>query len=202
MVMECTEARTLLSAAMDGDLAPSPELESHIANCRACTQWREEAYRLNRLGTEAAPVGSLTRRMTAVLPKGFSRGRWIRLALAWAGLLLVVWNVPGILDSGADLSIRHLSRHQHAFDVALGLVFLFVAWRPDRAYGTVPVAATFILALAGAAVFDLIDGASTVEREAPHLVELIGLAMVWALGVSAGPGRRRFGSKRSEVHSP
>jgi predicted anti-sigma-YlaC factor YlaD len=106
-------------------------------------------------------------------------------------LLLVVWNVPGMLDSGADLSIRHLSRHQHAFDVALGLVFLFVAWRPDRAYGTVPVAATFTIALAGAALFDLINGASTVEREAPHLVELIGLGLVWALGMSAGPGRRR-----------
>ncbi len=191
MGMECAEARTLLSAAMDGELAASPELEQHVAGCRACTEWRREAHRLNRLGMESTPPMGVSQRVAALLPKGFARYRWIRLALAWGGLLLVVWNVPGMLDSGADLSIRHLSRHQHAFDVALGLVFLFVAWRPDRAYGTVPVAATFTIALAGAAVFDLINGASTVEREAPHIVELIGLGMVWALGMSAGPGRRK-----------
>lgn len=191
MAMECAEARTLLSAAMDGELTASPELERHIAGCRACTEWRDEAHRLNRLGMESAPPVGITRRVAALLPQGFARYRWIRIALAWGGLLLVVWNVPGMLDSGADLSIRHLSRHQHAFDVALGFVLLFVAWRPDRAYGTVPVAATFTIALAGAAVFDLINGASTVEREAPHVVELIGLGMVWALGMSAGPGKRK-----------
>jgi predicted anti-sigma-YlaC factor YlaD len=85
--------------------------------------------------------------------------------------------------------VRHLSRHQHALGFALGVVFLFVAWRPDRAYGVVPVAATFAVTLAGAAIVDLVMGASTLERESSHVVEIVGLALVWVLGVSAGPGR-------------
>ena len=138
---------------------------------------------------EPAPVRGLTRRVAATLPRGFSRYRWIRLALAWGGFLLIVWHLPGMLDSGTDILIRHLSRHQHAFGFALGVVLLFVAWRPDRAYGVVPVAAAFTVTLAGAAVVDLIMGASTLGREAPHLVEILGLGLVWVLGLSAGPGR-------------
>lgn len=190
MGMDCAEARTLLSAALDGDLEPSPELEAHVAGCGACTAWRDDAHRLTRLGMGALPAAGSVR-FPRLLPHGFTRFRWIRIALAWGGLLLVVWNTPGVLDSGADVLIRHLSRHQHAFGFALGLVFLFVAWRPDRAYGVVPMAATFTVTLAGAALVDLVMGASTLERESPHLVELIGLALVWILGVSAGPGRRR-----------
>jgi predicted anti-sigma-YlaC factor YlaD len=190
MTMDCAEVRTLMSAAMDGDLQASTELEAHVAGCDGCTEWREEAHRLTRLGMESAPAG-LTNKVASLLPKGFARYRWIRLALAWGGVLLVVWHAPGMIDSGSDLLIRHLSRHQHTFGVALGVVFLFVAWRPDRAYGTVPMAATFTVALAGAAIVDLVMGASTLSREASHLVEIIGLGLVWALGLSAGPGRRR-----------
>lgn len=189
MVMQCGEARTLLSAAMDGDLVPSPELEAHVAGCRACLQWRDDAHALTRIGMEPAPTRGLTRRVAATLPRGFSRYRWIRLALAWGGFLLIVWHLPGMLDSGTDILIRHLSRHQHAFGFALGVVFLFVAWRPDRAYGVVPAAAAFTVTLAGAAVVDLIMGASTLGREAPHVVEIVGLGLVWVLGLSAGPGR-------------
>ena len=88
-------------------------------------------------------------------------------------------------------SAIHLERHQAAFGVALGLAFLFVAWRPDRAYGMVPFAATFTFALSVSAIIDLFNGASTPLRESAHLVELAGLGLLWALGVAAGPGKKR-----------
>lgn len=126
----------------------------------------------------------------AATPRGFLAYRWVRFALGWAGLLLVVWNVPGVFDT-VDETYQHLWRHQHAFGIALGLTFLFVAWRPDRAYGLVPVAATFTVALGGAAIVDLVNGSTPLSREVRHLVEIIGLALLWALGWSAGPGRHR-----------
>lgn len=194
MDVECTEVRTLLSSVLDGDLAPSRDLEAHLAGCAECRGWRDDAAALASLAQE--PVAGEERRFGLLpgLPRGFTRYRWIRFALAWAGLLLLVWHAPGMFDSSVDLSALHVTRHQHTFGVALGLTFLFVAWRPDRAYGLVPVAAVFTVALGGAALVDLINGSSTLSRESVHIVEIVGLAFLWALGWSAGPGRRRGGS--------
>jgi len=116
--------------------------------------------------------------------------RWVRFALAWIGVLLIAWNIVGMFSAGSGSAI-HLERHQAAFDVALGLAFLFVAWRPDRAYGMVPFAATFTFALSISAIIDLINGASTLVRESAHLLELAGLGLLWFLGAAVGPGRRR-----------
>lgn len=116
--------------------------------------------------------------------------RSVRLALAWAAVLLIVWNLVDMFAAGSGPAI-HLERHQAAFDVALGMAFLFVAWRPDRAYGMVPFAATFTFALSISAIIDLANGASTLLRESAHLIELAGLALLWVLGVAVGPGRRK-----------
>ena len=181
--MNCDEARTLISADLDGQLDDRRSLDAHLAECAACRDWRDRAEALS-----AATVASTLR--AAPTPRGFLAYRWVRFALGWAGVLLVVWNVPGLFDT-VDESFQHLWRHQHAFGIALGLTFLFVAWRPDRAYGLVPVAATFTIALSGVAIVDLVNGSTPLSREARHLVEIIGLGMLWALGWSAGPGRRR-----------
>ncbi len=129
------------------------------------------------------------------MPDRFRLHRWLRFALAWAGVLLIAWNLVDMFAPGSGTAI-HLERHQAAFGVALGLAFLFVAWRPDRAYGMVPFAATFTLALSISAIIDLVNGASTLVRESPHLVELAGLAMLWVLGAAAGPGRDRPSAQR------
>jgi predicted anti-sigma-YlaC factor YlaD len=123
------------------------------------------------------------------LPERFTMHRWIRVGLAWAAVLLIGGNIVAMFSAGSGSAI-HLERHQAAFDVALGLAFLFVAWRPDRAYGMVPFAATFALALSVSAIIDLVHGASTVVRESRHLIELAGLGFLWWLGAAVGPRRR------------
>lgn len=123
------------------------------------------------------------------LPDRFVMHRWLRIALAWAAVLLILGNIVAMFSAGSGAAI-HLERHQAAFDVALGVAFLVVAWRPDRAYGMVPFAATFAIALSAAAVIDLVNGASTAVRESAHLIELAGLGLLWWLGAAAGPGRR------------
>lgn len=190
MTVECTEVRTLLSSIIDGDLAPSRDVSTHLDGCAECRHWRDDAARLATLTREAI-AGDGAELLISALPAGFARYRWIRFVLAWAGALLIVWHLPGVFDTGVDIAALHYARHQHAFGVALGLTFLFVAWRPDRAYGLVPVAATFTVALTLSAILDLVNGASTLARESVHVVEIAGLAFLWALGWSAGPGRRR-----------
>lgn len=191
MDVECTEVRTLLSSILDGDLDPSRDLEAHLATCAECRGWRDDAAALAAIAQEPLPGDERVLGFLPPLPRGFRRYRWMRVVLAWAGVLLLVWHAPGMFDGSVEVSALHVTRHQHTFGVALGLTFLFVAWRPDRAYGVVPVAATFTVALGGAAIVDLVNGASTLDRESVHLVEIVGLAILWALGWSAGPGRRR-----------
>lgn len=180
MNMDCAEARILISADLDGQLDDPIALRSHLGECADCRSWRERAASLPRA---PHPVPG-----ESAYPRGFLAFRWVRFSLGWAGALLVVWNLPGVFDT-VDRLYQHLWRHQHAFGIALGLTFLFVAWRPDRAYGLVPIAATFTIALSTAAVVDLVGGSTPVERELKHLVEIIGLGFLWALGWSAGPGR-------------
>jgi predicted anti-sigma-YlaC factor YlaD len=189
--MDCDEAHTLISADLDGQLDDRGPLDAHLATCASCREWRSRAGALANATRASSPA-------THPVPRGFLAYRWARYALAWAGLLLVVWNLPGVFGT-VDESFQHLWRHQHAFGVALGLTFLFVAWRPDRAYGLVPVAATFTVALGGAAVVDLVNGSTPLSREVRHIVEIAGLALLWALGVSAGPGRRRSGPATDET---
>jgi predicted anti-sigma-YlaC factor YlaD len=187
-VVECETARLAISEAIDDGQSVDAAVEAHLAECAGCRRWQEGAHRLRRAtlrpvsGEVPGAVG------LARLPERFAFHRWIRFALAWTAVVLIAWYVVDMFAAGSGSAI-HLERHQAAFDVALGLAFLFVAWRPDRAYGMVPFAAAFTFALSTAAVIDLANGASTMLRESAHFVELFGLALLWVLGAAVGPGR-------------
>ena len=186
--MKCDEARTAISASIDGDAALPGAAVAHLETCPQCRVWEERAHVLAR--TALRPAAEVAAPVPASLPRGFSRSRWLRIVLAWGGLLLIVWNVSAIVAPGGDPSAVHLARHQAAFSAALGLTYLVVAWRPDRAYGLVPFAAIFTVTLVGTGVVDIVRGTSTVGAEAVHVVEIAGLAVLWVLGLAAGPGRR------------
>ena len=190
MNMECDTARLAISSAIDDGVVVSDEIDEHVAGCAACRQWREGVHQLRRATLRTVSGTASPAVAVSELPRRFTMHRWIRFALAWAGALLVAWNVVDMFSAGSGLTI-HFERHQAAFDVALGLAFLFVAWRPDRAYGMVPFAAAFAIALTLSAVIDLANGASTFDRESAHLIEILGLALLWALGLAVGPGRKR-----------
>lgn len=168
----------------------SGDVEDHVAACPACRQWREGAHQLRRATLHSVAESETDQIGVPRLPRRFALHRWIRFALAWAGVLLIVWNIVEMFSTGSGSAV-HLDRHQAAFDVALGLAFLFVAWRPDRAYGMVPFAVTFTLALSVSAVIDVINGESTLLRESAHSIEILGLVLLWVLGAAVGPGSSR-----------
>lgn len=197
--MDCDTVRAEISSAIDEGLALSPAAGEHLAGCRHCDEWQEQAHRLRRATLRPVGAAPTPHPDPLVLPSRFRLHRWLRLALAWTGILLVSWNATTVIAAGTGAAI-HLERHQAAFSVALGLSFLFVAWRPDRAYGMVPFAMTFTVALSFAAVFDLVHGTSTLPRESRHLIELAGLGLLWVLGAAAGPSRR--GRSRREGPTP
>ena len=186
--MECDEARSAISAGIDGAGQLSPDA-AHVEGCPDCRRWEERAHDLAR--ATLRPATDVVLRVPGIRPQGFLRYRWLRIVLAWGGLLLVVWNLSPIVAPGGDPAAVHLARHQAAFSAALGLTYLAVAWRPDRAYGLVPFAAIFAVTLTVTGAVDILRGTSTVGAESAHLLEIAGLVVLWVLGAAAGPGRRR-----------
>lgn len=188
--MECETARLAISEGIDTNRPVAVDVESHIDGCAACRRWQDAAHQLRRATLRPVDENEAVSVEMPRLPERFTAHRWVRLVLAWAAVLLIVWNVVDMFAAGSGSAI-HLERHQAAFDVALGLAFLFVAWRPDRAYGMVPFAAAFTFALTSAAIIDLFNGASTLLRESAHLIEIVGLGLLWILGMAVGPGGKR-----------
>ena len=189
--MDCEEIREAISAEIDGHGDADRDVATHLDACAACRAWRTEAMALAvSPAMHAIAEMKNTPPPSDLVPRGFHRNRWLRILLAWAGVLLLFWNVPGMITGPDDGSAVHLFRHQSAFSAALGVTFLVVAWRPDRAYGLVPFAAAFTVALSATAVIDLAAGSSDPGPEARHLVEIAGLVALWVLGAGAGPARR------------
>jgi predicted anti-sigma-YlaC factor YlaD len=188
--MDCETARLAISESIDDGRPAVAEAEAHVETCVACRRWQEAAHQLRRATLRPVSGDEAVSKPMTRLPERFTLHRWVRFGLVWAAVLLVGFNVVDMFAAGSGSAI-HLERHQAAFGVALGLAFLFVAWRPDRAYGMVPFAATFTFALSISAIIDLANGASTLLRESAHLIELAGLALLWVLGAAVGPGRKR-----------
>jgi predicted anti-sigma-YlaC factor YlaD len=192
-VMRCELARELVSADLDGQLAESEaaDLAYHLQGCRECQAWQTRLLDATRRSTIRPAAGQTMVRPTPLPdPKLARRNRVLRIMLGWSGILLVTWHVPDMLSPGSEVAV-HLARHQAAFAVALGLAFVFVAVRPERAFGMIPFVATFVAALAVTAVVDLVNGSSSLLTESRHLLEIGGLVLVWVLGTGTGPRRRR-----------
>jgi predicted anti-sigma-YlaC factor YlaD len=104
------------------------------------------------------------------------------IALAVVQMLLAV---PVLLlgrDAGAPV---HIAREVGSFDFALAVGFLFVGWRPARAYGMLPLVATVVGLLTITTAFDLVRGTATLLNESAHLLDVMGLAAVWELARTA-----------------
>jgi predicted anti-sigma-YlaC factor YlaD len=89
-------------------------------------------------------------------------------------------------DAGAPV---HIAREVGSFDFALAVGFLFVGWRPVRAYGMLPLVAALVACLAVTTTVDLARGTATLLGESAHLLDLMGLASVWELARADGPPR-------------
>ena len=87
-------------------------------------------------------------------------------------------------DAGAPV---HIAREVGSFDFALAVGFLFVGWRPARAYGMLPLVAALVACLGITTAVDLARGTASFLGESAHLLDLFGLASVWEPGSSALP---------------
>lgn len=197
--LSCDDARDIISARIDGEASADEarHLDAHLERCATCALVEHDLQAIQRRLRlrPAEPVPDLRPViMSRMRPAVLGTGGWMRPALAWVAVLLLVQNAGALFAgrmSGADV---HMARHLGAFGVALGVGLAFVAWRPHRAYGILPFAAALIVTMLASAVFDMIENGRDTASEAVHLTEIAGLVLVWLIAGSPGWPRDGLGS--------
>jgi predicted anti-sigma-YlaC factor YlaD len=209
--LACAAARELISAGADDELDPdgAEVLAEHLAHCAACAVYEARvtalarAVRVRPVAVDAAFVERVIERSR---PARLGRRGWLRPALAWCGLLIALQSIGPLVFGEIDGTPTHVARHVGASSVALATGLLFVAWRPHRAIGMLPLVAALFGAMVAGAAIDLLDGTRSPASELAHVAELVGMVLLWMIAGSPGLERveralsalrRRPGAARS-----
>jgi predicted anti-sigma-YlaC factor YlaD len=207
--MDCENYRQGISARLDGEDAGFDDaaLAWHLASCEPCRRFESEALQLTRAvrvaSAESAPdlaptiMAAINRERTAKSRRFDPQA--LRGGLVALAIIQIILAIPAVLlgrDAGAPV---HVAREVGSFDFALAVGFLFVGWRPARAYGMLPLVAALVACLGVTTAVDLARGTATLFNESGHLLDLMGLASVWELArldapprSEGHPGRRRL----------
>jgi predicted anti-sigma-YlaC factor YlaD len=193
--MRCDECREAISAQLDDEEAGAPvaEVDAHVASCADCSRFALTAAELHRAVRvrAAESVPDLSTAILAKAPRPGAHREWARYVLLTVALTQLVLALPALFlghDPGAS---THVARELGSFDVALAIGWLVAAWRPARAVGLLPFAAALAGTLMVTAALDVADGRVSVLGEAHHVLDVIGLLVLWILsrplGISALP---------------
>jgi len=189
--VSCTSARELISADADDALAAGETvvLAAHLDGCDECSGYQSRVAGLSRsvrvrsASFDPAFVEAVVQRAQ---PARLGRGGWLRPALAWCGLLIVVQSVSPLVFGDIDGAPTHVARHVGASTFALGIGLLYVVWRPHRAFGMLPLVGALFGSMLAGALFDIVGGDRSAVSEVVHLVELVGMVLLWMIAGSPG----------------
>lgn len=194
--MDCGTARELISSIADGEATGHERalVDNHRSGCPDCETFAIDVASLDRQlrirAAEPVPdlVGAVTSRARVAR---LGRGGWLRPALAWVAVVMLVQSVPALLFGTSTGTDPHAARHLGAFGAALAIGFAYAAWRPHRAFGLLPFTAALVATTLVSVVADIVSGARTPLGELIHVSEVAGLTLLWMISGSPGWSRRR-----------
>lgn len=188
--------RELVSAAADDELGHQDDqlLADHLDACTSCRVYADRVAQLTRTvrlrAVEVEP-DFVERVMERVPTVRLGRGAWLRPALAWCALTIGVTSIRPLFLADLDGAPTHIARHVGASGLALAIGLLYVAWRPHRAAGLLPLVGALIATTAISTVLDTVSGDRSALAEAVHIVELVGMFLLWMVAGSPGWERVR-----------
>lgn len=199
--MRCDEVREAVSASIDGE-GPGVHpvaVDRHLGACPACRSWAAGARELVG-ATRLAPAEAIPDQTAAILAAATSQGlllpdpdgsrfRW-RVGLALVAVLQLVLAAPSLLFGAGAGAPVHVAHELGSWDVALAVGFLFTAWRPARAWGMLPLVTALVACLVATTGIDLAEGHAELTREAVHVLEVVGLGVLWRLARRPAAARR------------
>lgn len=193
--MDCTACSEALSARLDGEESAGEQdaIEAHLARCDACRRFADEAAHITRLArtTVVAQEPDVLDAVLAWAPR--SRRRHLvttlrvllglvgfaQIGVAFAEMIEAHANghaLPQVMLQGA--SITHVADESAAWNLALGVGFLWAAKRSSRASGMLPTLVAFVSALTALVVLDAMAGGVDALRLLAHGLVLIGVILV------------------------
>ena len=195
------QIRDALSARLDGEDpgVEEPTLYAHLAACEGCRTFAHDAEALHRaVRLEPAPVipdlapavllaigeDSLATAGATSAAQASSRHELLlvlRAVLVALAVVQIAIAIPALLGSDAGLPV-HTARHLGSFDLALGVGFLYAAWRPQRISGMLPIVAALVVCLVVSSLLDVASGNTAALGETHHLSDLGGLLVMWLIG--------------------
>jgi len=194
--MRCHDCRIAISARLDGEDPgrPAAAIEAHLRDCVACERFAGDAEALHRSIrlAPADPISDLTPAILHAIGCEVATARdgdrqerertlGLRICLALVGFVQLAVAIPAlVLGDDSDLPV-HTARHIGSFTAALAVGFLFVAWRPERAAGLLPVATALVALVVGTTVVDIVTGHTAAFSESGHVTEVVGLVVTWLL---------------------
>jgi len=204
--MDCTDARTAISARLDGQnplpATPTAAVEAHLRTCSDCREFETATTAMHRRLRlrPAEPVPDLSASIVAAIdPVDDGRIAGLRAGLAAVASVQILVALPALV-LGEDAGLpAHTARHLGSFAVALGIGFLVAAWRPDRVGGVLPLTAALVLCLLLTSGVDVAASrANALSELGGHATELVGLGLLWLLARESGAAallwpRRRTG---------
>lgn len=216
--MRCDRCRETVSARLDGEApdtgdGPESAVDAHLARCADCRAWADRAAAVTRLARTGAaqagpdladPVVAASRTLRPVVRRRRA-GIAVRSGLALVGagqLVLAAAAVAGAATLDHDgrhtggASIAHAVHETSAWNLAIGIGFLAVAWSGGRLVaGLLPVTGAFVGVLAVLSAVDLVAGRVDPERLATHALVVAGFVLLLlhrrVLGDDGGSARRR-----------
>jgi predicted anti-sigma-YlaC factor YlaD len=196
--VDCTQCREALSARLDGEESATERgaVDAHLASCAGCRRFADEAARVTRLARTAVATQEpdVVGAVLAAAPRSRRPHRVtvLRVLLGLVGLAQVEVAFVEILGAHASghgsqgvvlqgASVEHFAHESAAWNLALGVGFLWVARRSSRTSGMVPTLVTFMAVLTVLVVMDAMAGGVDVARLLAHGLVLIGLILVIVL---------------------
>ncbi|MGH3941016.1 MAG: zf-HC2 domain-containing protein [Pseudonocardiaceae bacterium] len=212
--MDCAHCREAISARLDGEADPADEalIDAHLEACAGCLRFVDDAARVTRLArtTVATEVPDLVGAVLAAAPRA-RLPRLItalRILLAVVGVAQLAVALGGVLAVWTDrhehpaaqldgASLQHFAHESAAWNLALGVGFVWVAWRSSRTSGVVPTLATFVVVLTALVALDVTAGRVDPSRLLMHGLVLLGLVLVILLDRRRPAGGSVPGGARS-----
>ena len=189
--MDCDDVRDVLSARLDGE-AHADEIavaDQHLTTCAECRTFAQRLAAVDRnvrvRSAEAVP-DLVARVVAGARPTRPGRVDWLRPALAWVAVVMLVQSAPALVLGDAAGANPHMARHLGAFGAALAIGFAYAAWRPHRASGLLPFTGALVATTVVSAITDSAHGGVRPLAEGAHVAELAGLVLLWMIAGSPG----------------